>query len=257
MFLAAVGEPTEYFDGAVGIWPVEKLHTPGRASKAHPRVDGRLIPYLKSCTMDGEIFTSMIKTLYIPKMIEIGLAALQSKPPGTNLVIWSQVDNAGGHKLKTTMTDINLAGASAHPRIRIHFHAQPPNSPDLNVLDLGAWNSLQKTVPALIYEHQGDDNEKRIINAVKESFQRWNSREICTSLFRTLKIFMAETIRSGGNNSKQPHYKDIRHLLASLEAEAQQAYPTLPPMPTPPPAPLPTPPPLKTSKIDFLNENKI
>lgn len=239
MFLAAVGQPTDSFDGAVGIWPIEKLHTPLRASKDHPRVDGQLVPYLKSCTMDGEIFVRMIKTLFIPKMVEIGIKTLLSKPPGTDLVIWAQVDNAGGHKLKTTLTEINLAGATAHSKIRIHFHAQPPNSPDMNVLDLGAWNSLQTTVPALIYEHLGDSNEKRIIRAVEESFLLWNAREKCNSLFHTLKIFMAETISSGGNNSKQPHYKNIKEVLVSLEGTAEPAYPSLPPppaLPLPPPA---------------------
>ena len=85
MFLAAIGEPTESFDGSVGIWPIQELFMPLRASPAHPRVNGQLQPYLRPCTIDGDMFVEMIKDLYIPKIVELGSALLQQKTPGASL----------------------------------------------------------------------------------------------------------------------------------------------------------------------------
>ena len=135
MFLAAIGEPTASLEGAVGIWPVQQLQTPKRASAQHPRVNGHLVPFMKCCNLDGDTFVHMITTLYIPKIVELGSAIVGSN---RSLVVWSQLDNAGGHGLGFTLDKLNEVGAKAHPKIRIHFHTQPPNSPDLNVLDLGA-----------------------------------------------------------------------------------------------------------------------
>ena len=59
MFLAALGEPTDSFDGSVGIWPVLEEFQPLRASVSHPRVNGQLVPYMKSATMDGDLFVKM------------------------------------------------------------------------------------------------------------------------------------------------------------------------------------------------------
>ena len=235
MFLGAVGEPTESFNGSVGIWPVQSLYEPKRASAAHPRVDGKLIPYLKCCTLTGEIFVQMIKDKYIPKIISLGTQMLSTKPPNSTLVVWSQLDNAGGHGLGFTLDELNLIGAISHPSIRIHFYTQPPNSPDLNVLDLGAWNSIQKTVPSLIYEasFSSASNQERIINAVQDSFLNWNAKEKCKSLFETLKCFMGEVLHSDGGNVKQPHKKNFQARIEPFIPQASANYPPLPPPPAP------------------------
>ena len=155
--------------------------------------------------------------LYIPKIVELGSALLQQKTPGASLIVWSQVDNAGGHGLGFTLDQLNRLGAIAHRYIRIHFYTQPPNSPDLNVLDLGAWQSLQKAVPPIVYNQENSEltNQERIIAAVHESFMHWNAREKCTSLFETLKAFMAESLISGGDNQKQPHKKNLMARITS------------------------------------------
>jgi len=138
MFLAAVGQPTQDFDGSVGIWPVQKMHHPKRATRDRPRVNGLLSPYMKTCTMDGDVFFDMIKTLLLPRIIQLGVNFLQRQPVGSLLTVYAQLDNAGGHGLNDTLDKINKLGYLSHRYIRIHFHRQPPNSPDLNVLDLGA-----------------------------------------------------------------------------------------------------------------------
>lgn len=146
------------------------------------------------------------------------------------LFVWSQVDNAGGHGLGFTFDQLNRLGATAHRNIRIQFYTQPPNSPDLNVLDLGAWNSLQKTVPALVYDPNvsAASNQSRIIHAVQQSFLNWNAREKCTSLFQTLKSFMVQLLHTEGGNAKQPHKKDTEGRIEPLLPQALATFPMLP-----------------------------
>ena len=236
MFLAALGQPTANFNGSVGIWPVQKLYTPKRASRAHPRENNQLVPYLKECVMDGEVFVRMIKEDYIPKVVELGSVMLQAKPVGAKLTVWSQLDNAGGHGLGFTLEEINRLGATCHPHIRIHFYTQPPNSPDMNILDLGAWNSLQRAVKPVVYQHQTPHatNQSQIISAVTTSFIEWNAREKCEKLFDTLQAFMAELLLSGGDNQDQPHKRNIAPHLETARAMAFPNFPALPPPPAPP-----------------------
>ena len=235
MFLGAIGEPTVLFDGSVGIWPVVKMHTPKRASELHPRVNGELVPYLKSATMDASLFVEMIETKLIPAIIERAQRVL-NEHPDYRLTVYTQLDNAGGHGVGTSVDILNEKGANAHPRIRIHFHCQPPNSPDLNVLDLGAWYSIQKAVPSLVYDPSVPKSslEDRIITTVQESFTAWNARAKCADLFQTLRAFQCEVIESEGNNLfKQPHTR-------GLEARVNTLAPTL--IPLPPLQPIPAPP---------------
>src|SRR3989338_4932555 len=86
------------------------------------------------------------------------------------------------------------------------FPHPTPNSPDLNVLDLGAWHSMQKAVPAIVFSNTaGAVVEERIKEAVQTSFHQWNAKEKCSKLFSTLKAFMAQTIiEEGQHTKKQP-----------------------------------------------------
>ena len=189
MFLAAIGQTTPAFHGNVGIWPVMKEHTPKRESARHPRVNGQLVPFMKCSTMDGELFEHMVETLYFPALVILALLLLESlQNEQFVLKVYSQIDNAGGHSVDRTVASFNRKGASFNPRVRIHFHCKPPNSPDLNALDLGAWNSLQKAVPQIVYMPTlgKEEMQERIITAVQESFVEWNAEEKCCDLFETL-----------------------------------------------------------------------
>ena len=140
--------------------------------------------------MDASLFVEMIETKLIPVIIERAQRVLDEHPDD-RLTIYTQLDNAGRHGVGTSVDILNEKGANAHPRIRIHFHCQPPNSPDLNVLDQGAWHSIQKAVPSLVYDPSVPKSslEDRIITTVQESFTTWNARAKCTDLFQTRIYF--------------------------------------------------------------------
>ncbi|ETV90233.1 hypothetical protein H310_14935 [Aphanomyces invadans] len=82
---------------------------------------------------------------------------------------------------------------------------QPPNSPDLNVLDLGFFRSIQ-TLQEQKYPRYIDD-------IVAGTLQAWREVDMMTlnANFLTLQCCMKEVIRVAGNNSyKVPHMKKAK-----------------------------------------------
>lgn len=229
MFLASLGEPTPLFDGSLGIWPVASMYTPKKASKYHPKVNGQYVPYLKLCTMDTKFFIEMVDTKVIPAIVSRSQAVIDANPDSL-LTVYVQLDNAGGHGVASSVDILNKIGEKAHPRLRIHFHCQPPNSPDLNVLDLGAWHSIQKAVPRLVHDPSIPKGsiEDRIMKIVPETFSKWNAQQKCTDLFETLRAFQCEVIESNGVNTfKQPHTNHLKMRIASLKS-TELPLPSLP-----------------------------
>ena len=186
--------------------------------------------------MDGELFEKMVETLYFPAVVSLALPLLESlENQQFVLKVYSQIDNAGGHAVDRTVASLNRKGAIFNPRVRIHFHCQPPNSPDLNSLDLGAWNSLQKAVPQIVYMPtlEKEEMQERIISAVQESFVEWNAEEKYRDLFKTLTAFMYETILTEGDNQfGQPHKKNLQDKILTIQ-DSLLPFPELPPVENP------------------------
>jgi hypothetical protein len=57
---------------------------------------------------------------------------------------------------------------------KISFVTQPTRSPDLNVLDLGIWNSLQSGVPTIKYDKAAEEPmNQRIIEKVEHMWDNY------------------------------------------------------------------------------------
>lgn len=112
-----------------------------------------------------------------------------------NIVI--QQDNARPH-LK--VDDKAITAAGRREGWNIFLECQPPNSPDLNVLDLGFFTSIQslqhKMSPASVDE---------LIGCVKEAY--WQQPvETVQNIFLSLQKCMEATmLDKGGNRYKIPH----------------------------------------------------
>ncbi|WOG93725.1 hypothetical protein DCAR_0313012 [Daucus carota subsp. sativus] len=79
---------------------------------------------------------------------------------------------------------------------------QPPNSPDLNVLDLGLFRALQ----SLRYK-QAVKTIDDLIHAVEETFENYPVAQL-NHIFLTLQLCMREIIKVKGDNSyKIPHIR--------------------------------------------------
>lgn len=123
--------------------------------------------------------------------------------------IWIQQDNAPSH---VPVNDEEFAAAVAQTGLDIRLINQPANSPDLNVLDLGFFNSLQ----SLTYDRISRNLDELIAN-VENEFANYDPDSL-NRVFLTLQACMIEVMKDGGGNRyKIPHiYKDRLEALGTL-----------------------------------------
>jgi hypothetical protein len=120
-----------------------------------------------------------------------------------------QQDNAPSHVLPT---DPELCAQIANTGLDIRLISQPANSPDMNVLDLGFFSSIQsltdKCSPRTIEE---------LIHDVQKEFDEYNPY-LLKKVFITLQTCMIETMKcDGGNAYKIPHMgKDSLEQIDAL-----------------------------------------
>jgi hypothetical protein len=192
MFLAAVARPipAHSFDGSIGIWPITKTKRALHKSSHHERGE----EYEVSCTMTTDKFVDMVKKLIIPSALRKCGSWAHS--------ITVQFDNAGGHgggrgNIAATIAALS-EWAEALPAVLLVFCvgrqptisvAQPPRSPDLNVLDLGAWHSLQVAVDKMKHTKGiRTDNAEELRRLVLDTWNSWTSAATLSSLFTTLEL---------------------------------------------------------------------
>lgn len=123
--------------------------------------------------------------------------------------IWIQQDNAPSH---VPVNDEEFAAALAQTRLDIRLINQATNSPDLNVLDLGFFNSLQ----SLTYDRISRNLDDLIAN-VQLEFDNYDP-ETLNMVFLTLQGCLIEVMKCGGGNRyKIPHIdKDWLEALGML-----------------------------------------
>mgnify|MGYP003702427041 CR=1 FL=1 len=131
-------------------------------------------------------------------LIEKVIPAIQSLWPEEDIgdTIYIQQDNARTH---VPPNDPHFLQAVAATGLNIQLK-QPSNSPDMNVLDLGFFSSIQSLTncssPKTIQE---------LIHAVQEEFDGYEASKI-NRVFLTLQLCMLEVMKdNGGNRYKIPH----------------------------------------------------
>lgn len=89
---------------------------------------------------------------------------------------------------------------------------QPANSPDLNILDLGFFDSIQS-----LQAETCARNEDELIAAVTEAYKNLNSNSLQYN-FITLQSVMREILsHEGGNNYQIPHLDKSGHRRRGTE----------------------------------------
>nr|XP_016499741.1 PREDICTED: uncharacterized protein LOC107818270 [Nicotiana tabacum] len=196
MFMAAVARPRlaedgiELFSGKIGIFPFVFKEPAKRNSKN--RVAG---------TLETKPILSVTKDVTRTCLIEKVLPAIRSKWPlsQSNAPIFIQQDNARPH---LSVNDLQFTEAAQQDGFDIRLCFQPPNSPDLNVLDLGFSRAIQSL------QHQmAPKTIDELVNAVEKSFNDMKVERL-NHVFLTLQSCMVEVMKDkGGNNYKVPHMK--------------------------------------------------
>ena len=88
----------------------------------------------------------------------------------------------------------------------MEFVAQPARSPDLNVLDLGAWYSLQSVVEEIKYEVKPTKKiTHRIIDAVNKAWDDWCAADKLSGLFNTLRHNTHAIVKAEGGAEYERH----------------------------------------------------
>jgi hypothetical protein len=115
----------------------------------------------------------------------------------SNRNIKIQQDNARPH---IKPTDPDFVAAVARSNFNIQLLCQPANSPDMNVLDLGYFNSIQS-----LQHEAAPKTIDELVEAVYQSFERLKISKL-TNILLTLQLVMEQCILHHGNNDfKIPH----------------------------------------------------
>ena len=194
MFTAVVARPRFdaegqcIFDGKIGIFPFTYQQAAKRSSKN--REKGTLVTKLVE-SVNKQVTRNMLINQIIP--------AIKAKWPqdGAQRVIFIQQDNAKAH---ITQRDPEWQQVYIQDGFTFILIQQPANSPDLNILDLGFFRSIQslmhKKMPKTI-DH--------MIEAVHEAFFELAPATL-RDVWMTLQFVMNEILKcKGGNEYDLPH----------------------------------------------------
>ncbi|XP_074337431.1 uncharacterized protein LOC141674619 [Apium graveolens] len=194
MFLEAMARPrfdsdrNETFSGNIGIFPFITKQ-PAKRSSVN----------MSAGTLETKAITSVGKDLSRSYLIHKVLPTILEKWPAgdRNITITIQQDNARTH---VDPNDEEFRLAVSRYGLNVQIRCQPPNYPDLNILDLGFFNAIQSL-------HQKDP--ARIVDdlviAVKKAFDIYPSIK-SNRIFLTLQQCMIQIMKyRGANNYKIPH----------------------------------------------------
>ncbi|CAA7037110.1 unnamed protein product [Microthlaspi erraticum] len=199
MFLAAMARPrfdeegNEIFSGKIGMFPFVTMQEAQRRSRNREAGTMELKP------MDS-IKREDIKRCLIEKV----LPNIRERWPTEDFgkTIFIQQDNARTH------VDVNneeFQEAASQHGFDIRLMCQPPNSPYMNILDLGFFRAIQslqhKVCPTTV---------EQLVHAVEEAYDEYPPKQV-NKIFLTLQSCLLETMKIGGANTyKIPHMKKDR-----------------------------------------------
>jgi hypothetical protein len=192
MFLTAVAKPRYneqkkvMFDGKIGIWAFVEETAAKNNSKN--RLKGTM--ELKTIIVTRNVMREFLCEKVIP-----AIAYLWPDNEGT---IFIQQDNARTHVLPND--PVFLAAVKESGR-DIKLLQQPPNSPDLNALDLGFFSSIQS-----LTVQYAPTTLKELIESVEQAFDGYDV-DTLVRVFITLQSVMIEVMRVEGDNTY-----DIKHM---------------------------------------------
>ncbi|KAL3519084.1 hypothetical protein ACH5RR_021673 [Cinchona calisaya] len=182
------GSSNEEFFGKIGIFPFIYNKPAKRRSKNR-----------EVGTLQIKPITSVTKKVIRVFLINNLLPAIQAKRPksDTRKQIFIQQDNVKPH---IHANDVEFLEAASKDGFGIQLSFQPPNSPDLNVLELGFFRAIQS-----LQHQEAPKNIDELVTAIEKSFDEFPVEKL-NHVFLTLQMCMIEVMKANGsNNYKVPH----------------------------------------------------
>jgi hypothetical protein len=192
MFLCAQARPRwdphtrRIWDGKIGMWPIGNYTVAQRNSIHRPAGTTEW----ENVNICNELYRDMLIDLVLVEIMNLWPVGQWTDP---NFRIRVQQDGAGGHcrhddeYLTMALEDLGLTD-------KISFYTQPPNSPDLNICDLGLFNALQAA-----YYDKAPRNEVELITMVVETYAEYPHKKI-NRLFLTLQTICNSILEYHGDN---------------------------------------------------------
>jgi hypothetical protein len=166
----------------------------------------------KNIIVNRELMRWYLVEKVVPAIQEMWLEDSRGQP------IFIQQDNA---KTRILRDDVDFDEVVVVISLDIRIILQPPNSPDLNVHDLGFFSSIQS-----LTDCRSPKNLKELIQDVQEEFDGYDVSNL-NKIFLTLQSCMIQIMNKGGGNKYSiPHLKKKKlekkgKLPNMLETEAE------------------------------------
>jgi hypothetical protein len=186
MFLCAVARPRPGFNGKIGMWPIGEWVAARRNSRNRPAgtLEWKNVP--------------VTKEIYKGLMIDEVLPAIMEKWPGSERVVIQQ-DGAKPHGITDDPEWLEAVEETQFPFV---LETQPPNSPDLNILDIGFFRVIQSL------NAKNHKNTSALITAVDIAFNNYgeDGQDGLANCFLTLMTTCNQIIDHQGGN----HFPIVR-----------------------------------------------
>ncbi|XP_026451339.1 uncharacterized protein LOC113351600 [Papaver somniferum] len=185
MFLAAVARPrfdsfgNGIFVGKIGIWPILEQKPAQRNNK-----------YRKAGTLETKPIDPINQKVSMCFMINKVIPAIRAKwPTGNTRTIYIQQDNAKPHIGKH---DKEFKEAASIDGFNMQLICQPPNSPDMNTLDLEFFVGIQS-----LQHRVAPEDIDELISAVESAFNNMSARTL-NRVFLSHQLCMREVLKCRG-----------------------------------------------------------
>ena len=204
MFLCTVVRPhfnpsaNSWQDGKLGIWPIGDWEPAKQGLKNRPK--GMLVWKNKMVTED------VYRDLLLNQLI---LAILEIWPRRDRMsrTIYIQQDGA---KNPICEDDKEFNDALTEQDIDTKLYTQTPNSPDVNLLDLGFFRAIQS------FNNASPKNEEELIQLVQDAYENYLQHKL-NQTWQTLQSCFNQIILHHGDNDYS-----IEHISkAKLERQGQ------------------------------------
>ena len=236
MLSVAVARPEKkegvgFYGGRVALIRCTKNVVAKNASKYHKRgsvyqQDTSLNSTMFKNQLTKTVFPSIKKNNSLLDKAERFAKQLKAKNTGYKLpggCKWAdlllQVDNAKPHckRNKRLFPIIKksggrniLSGVYYGPKVRLVF--QPPDSPDLNVMDLGLFNNLWTKIHKILKSSEKIPSVDDVWEAAKVAWESITPVDI-EILFETLHLRMKQVVQSDGRNDMPIPHDGIRQRV--------------------------------------------
>ncbi|KAK1651473.1 hypothetical protein QYE76_069278 [Lolium multiflorum] len=188
MFLTLVARPrfdaqgNMTFDGKVGIWAFVVEDVAKYNSKYQTKGD----LMLKNLNVTRDVMREYLCEKVIPAIVEVW------PDDGDVGTIWIQQDNARTH---VPPDDPIFQAAVKASGLDIRLTFQPPNSPDVNVLDLCFFSSIQ----SLAFE-SAPNTLKELIESVEQAYDAYDVNTLA-KVYVTLQSVLVQIMKNQGGNT--------------------------------------------------------